>query len=30
MHAEEFLAGSKGILQVDGYSGYNRFERMVA
>jgi transposase len=26
-HAEEFLAGFKGILQVDGYSGYNRLTK---
>ena len=25
-HAERFLKGFKGILQVDGYSGYNRFD----
>jgi transposase len=27
IHAEEFLAGFKGILQVDGYSGYNRLTK---
>jgi transposase len=26
-HAEEFLAGFKGILQVDAYSGYNRLTK---
>jgi len=24
LHAQEFLAGFTGILQVDGYAGYNR------
>jgi transposase len=27
IHAEEFLAGFKGILQVDGYTGYNRLTK---
>jgi transposase len=27
IHAEEFLAGFKGILQVDGYAGYNRLTK---
>jgi transposase len=27
IHAEKFLAGFKGILQVDGYSGYNRLTK---
>jgi len=27
IHAEQFLAGFKGILQVDGYSGYNRLTK---
>jgi len=27
VHAEKFLAGFKGILQVDGYSGYNRLTK---
>lgn len=27
IHAEEFLAGFNGILQVDGYSGYNRLTK---
>ena len=27
IHAEEFLKGFKGILQVDGYSGYNRLTK---
>ena len=27
IHAEEFLAGFKGILQVDGYGGYNRLTK---
>jgi transposase len=27
IHAEKFLAGFKGILQVDGYAGYNRLTK---
>lgn len=27
IHAEKFLAGFKGVLQVDGYSGYNRLTK---
>lgn len=27
IHAEEFLGGFKGILQVDGYAGYNRLTK---